>query len=166
MADDEDFSDIEPLRIEAIRHRTEVTIIVDGYLDVATCPRFRESVNEVLATRPQSMSIDASRVTFVDSAGLGALLSARHAVRTEAGLAFRSSTRRPRCCTSLRWPDSWSCWWANDAQRHGPGQAWGSLPASDPLAPCKGGERRASKTTSPAARVPAGCQGHEGSIGG
>jgi hypothetical protein len=26
---------------------------------VATCPRFRESVNEVLATRPQSMSIDA-----------------------------------------------------------------------------------------------------------
>ena len=36
MADDRDFSDSEPLRIEAVRHRTEVTIIVDGYLDVAT----------------------------------------------------------------------------------------------------------------------------------
>src|SRR5262245_45728094 len=89
MADDEDLSDTQPLRIEAIRHRTEVTIIVDGYLDVATSPRFRESVNEVLASRPRSMAIDASRVTFVDSSGLGALLSARHAVRTEAGLAFR-----------------------------------------------------------------------------
>jgi anti-sigma B factor antagonist len=89
MADDGDFSDIEPLRIEAIRHRTEVTIIVDGHLDVATSPRFRESVKEVLASRPRSMAIDASRVTFVDSSGLGALLSARHAVRTEAGLAFR-----------------------------------------------------------------------------
>jgi anti-sigma B factor antagonist len=89
MAGDEDFSDIEPLRIEAIRHRTEVTIIVDGHLDAATSPRFRESVKEVLASRPRSMAIDASRVTFVDSSGLGALLSARHAVRTEAGLAFR-----------------------------------------------------------------------------
>jgi anti-anti-sigma factor len=89
MADDQDFSDTEPLRIEAIRHRTEVTIIVDGYLDVATSPRFRESVKEVLATRPRSMAIDASRMRFVDSSGLGALLSARHAVRTEAGLAFR-----------------------------------------------------------------------------
>jgi anti-anti-sigma factor len=89
MADDEDVSDPEPLRIEAIRHRTGVTIRVEGYLDVETSPRFRESVKEVLATRPRSMSIDASRVTFVDSSGLGALLSARHAVRTEAGLAFR-----------------------------------------------------------------------------
>jgi anti-anti-sigma factor len=35
------------------------------------------------------MAIDASRVMFVDSSGLGALLSARHAVMTEAGLAFR-----------------------------------------------------------------------------
>jgi anti-anti-sigma factor len=89
MPDDEDFSDPEPLRIEANRHRTEVTIIVEGYLDVETSPRFRESVNEVLATRPRSMAIDASRVMFVDSSGLGALLSARHAVMTEAGLAFR-----------------------------------------------------------------------------
>jgi anti-anti-sigma factor len=79
MADDEDFSDPEPLRIEAIRNRTEVTIIVEGYLDVETSPRFRESVKEVLATRPRSMAIDTSRVAFVDSSGLGALLSARHA---------------------------------------------------------------------------------------
>jgi anti-anti-sigma factor len=89
MADDDDFPDPGPLRIEAVRHRTEVTIIVEGDLDVETSPRFRESVKEVLATRPRSMAIDASRVTFVDSSGLGALLSARHAVRTEAGLAFR-----------------------------------------------------------------------------
>lgn len=52
MAGDEGFSDPEPLRIEAIRHRTQVTIIAQGYLDVETSPRFRESVKEVLATAP------------------------------------------------------------------------------------------------------------------
>ena len=96
MPDDEDSSDLEPLRIEAIRHRTEVTIIVEGYLDVETSPRFRESVNDVLATRPRSMAIDASRVMFVDSSGLGALL-----------------------------PGSWSCCRGNDVQRSGPSKPGG-----------------------------------------
>ena len=89
MADNEDFSDSEPLRVETVRGRTDVTIIVIGYLDAATSRRLRECVEEVLAERPPSIAIDAGRLTFIDSSGLGALLSARHAVMTEAGLAFR-----------------------------------------------------------------------------
>jgi len=93
MPDDEDSSDLEPLRIEAIRHRTEVTIIVEGYLDVETSPRFRESVNDVLATRPRSMAIDASRVMFVDSSGLGAF--AERATRRDDGGRLGISSHRP-----------------------------------------------------------------------
>ena len=89
MADDEDFPDHELLRIEAVRDRTEATVIVVGHLDEASSRRLLDSVEKVLATRPRSIAIDASGLTFVNSSGLAALLRARHAVMTEAGLAFR-----------------------------------------------------------------------------
>jgi anti-sigma B factor antagonist len=92
MADDGDsvdFSETEPLRIQVTHGRSEVAVVVAGDLDAVNAWRFREVVEDVLATRPQSIAINARGVTFVDSSGLGALLSARHAVTTEAGLAFR-----------------------------------------------------------------------------
>jgi anti-sigma B factor antagonist len=95
MADDEDFEDFEgfeetePLRVQVTQRRGEVAVVVAGDLDAANAWRLREVVDEVLATRPPSIAIDARGLTFVDSSGLGALLSARHAVMTEAGLAFR-----------------------------------------------------------------------------
>jgi len=92
MVDDddfEDFEDAEPLRVQVTHLRGEVAVIVAGDLDAANAWRLREVVGEVLALRPPSIVIDAGGVTFVDSSGLGALLSARHSVTTEAGLAFR-----------------------------------------------------------------------------
>ena len=89
MEDDDDSSDAEPLRVEVTNRRGEATVIVVGYLDANTARLFRESGDVVLAARPQSIASDAGGVTFVDSSGLGALLSARHSVTTEAGLAFR-----------------------------------------------------------------------------
>jgi anti-sigma B factor antagonist len=85
----EQFSDIELLRVKVVPGRTGVTVRVAGNLDVSGSHRLRDTVDRVLATRPRSVTIDASRVLFVDSAGMAALLSARHAVMTEAGLAFR-----------------------------------------------------------------------------
>ena len=89
MADDEDSSGTELLRIEVIRHGTDVTVIVVGHLDVRGSARLRDRVETLLATRPGSIAIDASGLTFVDSAGLAALLRVRHAVTREAGAAFR-----------------------------------------------------------------------------
>jgi anti-anti-sigma factor len=89
VADDEDFSDSEPFRVEAVHRRYEVTVIVVGDLGASTSRRLRDFVEELLAMRPRSIAIDARGVTFVDSSGMGALLSVRHAIATEAGLAFR-----------------------------------------------------------------------------
>jgi anti-anti-sigma factor len=89
MADDESSSDNELLRIEAVGDRTEATVIVVGHLDEGSSRRLLDAVEGVLATRPRAIAIDASGLTFVNSSGLAALLRARHAVKTEAGLAFR-----------------------------------------------------------------------------
>lgn len=89
MADDEDFPDHELLRIEAVGDRTGATVIVVGHLDEEGSGRLLDAIERVLATRPRAIAIDASGLTFVNSSGLAALLRARHAVKTEAGLAFR-----------------------------------------------------------------------------
>ncbi|HKA83310.1 MAG TPA: STAS domain-containing protein [Acidimicrobiales bacterium] len=89
MAHDEERSSAGPLRLVVMRGPDEVTVFVVGHLDLATGRRLRDRIEDVLATRPASITIDASGLTFVDSSGLGALLSARHAAMTEAGVAFR-----------------------------------------------------------------------------
>jgi anti-anti-sigma factor len=89
MADGEEQLSAELLRLVVVRDRAGATVLVVGHLDMAGGGRLRDRVEDVLATRPGSIAIDASGVTFVDSSGLAALLSARHAVLTEAGVAFR-----------------------------------------------------------------------------
>jgi anti-anti-sigma factor len=89
LADDEESSGTELLRVVLLRNGTEATVIVVGHLDAESSGRFRDRVEGLLATRPGSIAIDASGMTFVDSSGLAALLRARHAVTTEAGGRFR-----------------------------------------------------------------------------
>jgi hypothetical protein len=58
MADDEDpedFLDAEPLRVRVTHGRSEVAVVVAGDLDAVNAWRFREVVEEVLATRPRPM---------------------------------------------------------------------------------------------------------------
>lgn len=57
--------------------------VVRGDLDEYT----RTQLEYVLATRPEVTSVDLAEVTFVDSAGLRALLVARHE-RVERGSAL------------------------------------------------------------------------------
>lgn len=89
MAEGEAQSNVELLRLVVVRDGAEVTVFMVGHLDVAGGGRLRDCVEDVLSTRPASIGIDGSGVTFVDSSGLAALLSARHAVLTEAGVGFR-----------------------------------------------------------------------------
>jgi anti-anti-sigma factor len=88
MANVEEFSDTERLRVVVLRDGTEATVIVVGHFDVRSSG-LRDRAEELLATRPRSIAIDASGLTFVDSWGLAELLRARHAVTTEAGRSFR-----------------------------------------------------------------------------
>jgi anti-anti-sigma factor len=77
MANAEQSSGTELLRVVILRDGTKATVIVVGHLDVRTSGRFRDRIEGPLATRPGSIAIDASGLTFVDSAGLAALVRAR-----------------------------------------------------------------------------------------
>ncbi|AFY68501.1 anti-sigma-factor antagonist [Thalassoporum mexicanum PCC 7367] len=60
-------------------------IVPDGRLDVTSAASFRKEVNLIAAKRPKYLLIDLSKVNFMDSSGLGALVSALKTVRTVDG---------------------------------------------------------------------------------
>ncbi|MEO8889603.1 MAG: STAS domain-containing protein [Jatrophihabitantaceae bacterium] len=70
-------------------------VSVAGEVDVHSAPQLREGVTAQLATDSGAVVVDLSQVAFLDSTGLGALVSARSAAG-ERGVAL------PIVCTSAR----------------------------------------------------------------
>jgi anti-sigma B factor antagonist len=68
------------LHTQQIGARTLVT--VSGELDLASYRAFKELVDELIVLRQVDLVLDLESVTFVDSLGLGALVSTRR--KTEA----------------------------------------------------------------------------------
>jgi len=64
------------------------TIVLVGEFDESCPAHFWVAVSQALATRPQSVTVEARGLTFIDSSGLQALIRAREAA-DEAGAAFR-----------------------------------------------------------------------------
>jgi len=62
------------------------TVTCSGEFDMAVADRFREAVDEVLATAPARVHFDCSGITFIDSLG-----SERSCTRTRA--AARRASR-------------------------------------------------------------------------
>jgi anti-anti-sigma factor len=63
-----------------------VLIAVRGELDVATAPKFRAAVKGLCQPgTASSVTVDLSRLDFIDAAGLGALISLRNAVHQSGG---------------------------------------------------------------------------------
>jgi len=58
-----------------------------GRLDVTTAADFRQQVNDIasLATPPKYLLVDLEEITFMDSSGLGALVSALKSIRNSNG---------------------------------------------------------------------------------
>jgi anti-sigma B factor antagonist len=99
MADDRtasqgDDSPDDDLHVKAEQDRTGTTIILEGEFDMTGTGRFWAFFNDALAARPRSITLHARGLTFIDSAGLKALLHAR-AAATDAGVAFRVSEPSP-----------------------------------------------------------------------
>jgi anti-anti-sigma factor len=82
------------LYVEVKYHGTEATIILVGEFDMTGTEPFWGTVDEILATRPESVVVEARGLTFIDSSGLLALTRARDAA-TEAGVAFRIDEPSP-----------------------------------------------------------------------
>jgi stage II sporulation protein AA (anti-sigma F factor antagonist) len=84
----------DDLHVKAEHDRTGTTIILEGEFDLTGTDRFWAVFRETLAASPRSITLHAHGLTFIDSAGLQALLQAR-AAATDAGVAFRVSEPSP-----------------------------------------------------------------------
>jgi anti-sigma B factor antagonist len=84
------------LHVEAKYDGPQVTIVVEGDLDVNGAGELLACVREALErlTRDRSITIDAHGLSYTDSSGLGALLRAR-AAADEVAVAFRISDASP-----------------------------------------------------------------------
>jgi anti-sigma B factor antagonist len=58
---------------------------VTGELDAATSPRLRRCLSELAELGAHDFALDLSGVTFIDCAGLGALVSAKKRMRSVGG---------------------------------------------------------------------------------
>ena len=65
---------------------------VAGELDVATAPRFRARLDRALDAGVREIVIDLSRVTFVDSIALAAVMAARQRLMPDGRLALVACT--------------------------------------------------------------------------
>jgi anti-sigma B factor antagonist len=74
------------LGVQVCWHGRQCCVItVAGELDVATAPDLMESLREILEESPQRLVIDLDQVTFLDSTGLGVLVSAHQRMSARAG---------------------------------------------------------------------------------
>jgi anti-anti-sigma factor len=71
---------------------------LDGEIDLNVLPNVTTALNEMIAKKPQKLVVDFSRVTYIDSAGVAALIQAMQKVEAYGGkfaLARLQETVRP-----------------------------------------------------------------------
>lgn len=64
---------------------TTVVVHLDGRLTASTAPQLRSAVEELVAAGKANVVIDLALTSFVDSSGLGALISGLKATRLAGG---------------------------------------------------------------------------------
>ncbi len=73
------------MQVRAISGRSSVRLVMEGELDIAGAPLLTDALQDIDAGArrviPRSVILDLRAVTFVDSAGLHALIEARDACR-------------------------------------------------------------------------------------
>jgi anti-sigma B factor antagonist len=70
--------------LEAIPERSRAVLRISGELDMASSPRMADAVRELWSTGWTAVGLDFADVAFVDSTGLGTLLSLLHDARDDA----------------------------------------------------------------------------------
>ncbi|BAL86129.1 hypothetical protein AMIS_9090 [Actinoplanes missouriensis 431] len=64
------------------------TVTLQGEIDILTVERLRVVLGEAVASRPREIVVDMAGVAFIDSTGLGALISGFQRARDKS-IAFR-----------------------------------------------------------------------------
>ena len=65
------------LRIATVKQGTASTIELEGEWDLGQCGATRDAVAQALQRRPESLVLDLSRLSFIDSSGIHALIEAQ-----------------------------------------------------------------------------------------
>lgn len=87
---------VEQMSVEASQHGAAVVVAVSGELDLATGPALQQALLGALLHRPQRVVVDLEKLTYLDSIGLGLLVSFQR--RTAAdGVATVLICSDPHC---------------------------------------------------------------------
>jgi anti-sigma B factor antagonist len=73
-----------PFEVESVREQDRARLTLSGELDMATAPRVEAAVNATLTEEVRTLTIDLSRLRFVDSSGLRLLIVLDRRARAEA----------------------------------------------------------------------------------
>src|SRR5438874_1095882 len=76
-----------PATAVARQHLSNV-LLLEGDIDLHVSPAVTESLNAMIKKKPERLVIDFSRVTYIDSAGLAALILAMQEVEAYGGRFF------------------------------------------------------------------------------
>jgi stage II sporulation protein AA (anti-sigma F factor antagonist) len=83
------------LKIDVERSRDQLVLSISGELDLATAPLLQEHLLEAAQAEVSEVVLDLEQATYIDSVGLGVLVSAHKRLATSGGeLIIRSSPSR------------------------------------------------------------------------
>jgi anti-sigma B factor antagonist len=70
----------------ATPHKDRLNVLpLDGEIDLNVLPDVTTALNGMIAKKPQQLVVDLSRVTYIDSAGVAALIQAMQRVEAYGG---------------------------------------------------------------------------------
>lgn len=72
-------------RVEVTERDGWTVVAASGEIDVATAPRLREQLIDLIAAGRRQLVVDLSWVDFIDSTGLGVLIGALKRIRSHDG---------------------------------------------------------------------------------
>ncbi len=78
---------MEGIRLETAFRDIDGNRVLDvvGEIDVYTAPKFKEAVNSILEAGQMHLVVNMAGVTYMDSSGFGALLSATKRLKPKGG---------------------------------------------------------------------------------
>ena len=83
------------LKIDVERSRDQLVLSISGELDLATAPLLQEHLLEAAQTDLSEVVVDLEHATYIDSSGLGVLVSAHNRLMARGGsLVICSPTPR------------------------------------------------------------------------
>jgi anti-anti-sigma factor len=76
----------ERIRAQYLAVMADVTIHLEGEVDVATAPKLRRDLHQAIEQNPgATITVDLGGVSFLDSTGLGLLVSGLKRARSDGG---------------------------------------------------------------------------------